>query len=51
MKRSIQGLSADERSHIHQASLNILKNTGGRIETDEGRRILIEAGAMVDETF
>jgi trimethylamine:corrinoid methyltransferase-like protein len=38
-------LSEDERSRIHEASLGILENTGVRVETAQGRRILKEAAA------
>jgi len=51
MKTVFQVLSEDERARIHEASLDILKNTGVRVETDQGRRLLKKAGAMVDETF
>lgn len=50
MKTIIQVLSEEERIRIHEATLDILENTGVRVETDEGRRILAEAGARVDDT-
>lgn len=49
MKTLIQVLSEDERARIHEASLDILENTAVRVETTRGRRILKEAGALVDE--
>ena len=49
MKTVIQVLSEEERARIHEASLDILENTGVRVETAQGRRILKEAGALVDE--
>ena len=50
VKTCIQVLSEEERVRIHEASLNILENTGVRVETARGRRILEEAGAVVDDT-
>ncbi len=50
MKTFIQVLSEEERARIHEASLDILENTGVRVETEQGRRILAEAGARVDDT-
>jgi trimethylamine--corrinoid protein Co-methyltransferase len=50
MKTSIQVLSEKERVRIHETSLDILENTGVRVETAQGRRILKEAGARVDDT-
>jgi len=50
MKTLIQVLSEEERARVHEASLDILENTGVRVETAQGRRILKEAGALVDDT-
>ncbi len=50
MKTFIQVLSEDERARIHEASLDILENSGVRVETTQGRRILKESGALVDDT-
>ena len=49
METAIQVLSEEERVRVHEASLEILKNTGVRVETAQGRRILKEAGARVDD--
>jgi trimethylamine--corrinoid protein Co-methyltransferase len=49
MKATLQVLSDDERARIHERSLEILDNTGMRIDTEKGRRILERAGAQVDE--
>lgn len=49
MKTIIQVLSEDERHRVHQASLDILEETGVRIETALGRQILKDAGASVDD--
>ncbi len=46
----LQILSADERAQIHERTLGVLARTGMRVDTAEGRRILAEAGAQVDET-
>lgn len=50
MKTFIQVLSEEERARIHEASLDILENTGVRVETSQGRRILKDSGAWVDDT-
>lgn len=50
MKTVIQVLSEEERGRVHEASLDILKTTGVRVETRQGRRILEEHGAVVDKT-
>jgi trimethylamine:corrinoid methyltransferase-like protein len=49
MKASLRVLSDDERARIHERSLEILANTGMRVDTARGRRILERAGAQVDE--
>jgi len=49
MKAAFQVLSENERSRIHEESLKILKNTGIKVETPQGRQILKQAGALVDE--
>jgi len=49
MKSFFQVLSEDERHRVHEESLDILKTTGVRIETDIGRQILKDAGALIDE--
>ena len=49
MKSFFQVLSADERHRIHEESLDILETTGVRIETDLGRQILKDAGALIDD--
>ncbi len=50
MKTILQVLSEEERGRIHEASLDILEHTGVRVETEQGRRILMDAGAIVNET-
>ena len=49
MKTVIQVLSEEERVRVHETSLEILEKTGVRVETAQGRRILKEAGAFVDD--
>jgi trimethylamine--corrinoid protein Co-methyltransferase len=49
MKSFFQVLSEDERHRVHEATLDILETTGVRIETDLGRQILKDVGAVVDE--
>lgn len=49
MKTHLQVLSADERAQIHERTLDVLANTGMRVDTAQGRQILREAGAEVSE--
>jgi trimethylamine--corrinoid protein Co-methyltransferase len=49
MRTTLQVLSEDERAQIHERTLHVLANTGVRVDTAQGRRILGEAGADVDE--
>jgi trimethylamine---corrinoid protein Co-methyltransferase len=49
MKTLFQVLSKNERHRVHAESLKILANTGVKVETRQGRRILKQAGARVDE--
>ena len=50
MIASVRVLSEDEKSEIHERTLRILARTGVRVDTAQGRRILRDAGADVDET-
>jgi trimethylamine---corrinoid protein Co-methyltransferase len=45
----LEVLSAEERAEIHERSLRVLADTGVRVDTAPGRRLLAEAGAQVDE--
>jgi trimethylamine--corrinoid protein Co-methyltransferase len=49
MKTLLQVLSEDERAQIHERTLQVLANTGLRVDTAWGRQILKDAGAEVDE--
>jgi trimethylamine--corrinoid protein Co-methyltransferase len=49
MRTYLQVLSEAERAQIHERTLRVLANTGVRVDTAQGRRILKEAGAEVDE--
>jgi trimethylamine--corrinoid protein Co-methyltransferase len=42
-------LSEQEKAGVHERTLRILSNTGVRVDTEQGRKILHEAGANVDE--
>jgi len=42
-------LSEDEKTQVHERSLKILAETGGKVNTAKGRRYLKDAGAEVDE--
>jgi trimethylamine:corrinoid methyltransferase-like protein len=50
MKAFFSILSDEECHRVHEESLGILENTGVRVETQIGRRILRSAGAIVDDT-
>jgi trimethylamine--corrinoid protein Co-methyltransferase len=50
MQTRLQVLSEDEKSQIHERSLNVLAGTGVRVDSTGGREILKAAGAQVDET-
>jgi trimethylamine--corrinoid protein Co-methyltransferase len=49
MRTLLQVLSEEERHQVHECSLRILAATGLRVDTAQGRQILGEAGAEVDE--
>ena len=49
MRTFLQVLSEDERAQVHERTLSILAKTGVRVDTAQGRRILKDAGAEVDE--
>ncbi|MCK4725777.1 MAG: trimethylamine methyltransferase family protein, partial [Anaerolineales bacterium] len=49
MKTLLQVLSDDEKDQIHERTLNILANTGVRVDTTKGRQILRNAGAHIDD--
>jgi trimethylamine--corrinoid protein Co-methyltransferase len=49
VKALLQVLSEDECHQVHERTLRILERTGVRVDTAQGRRILREAGAQVDE--
>ena len=48
MKATFKVLSDDERTRVHEESLNLLGKTGVRVDTALGRNILKDAGAEVD---
>jgi len=49
MKTLLQVLSNDEKTQVHERSLEILANTGVRVDTAIGRQLLMEAGAQVNK--
>ena len=49
MRTTLQVLSEDERSQVHELTLRLLATTGVRVDTGRGRQILAEAGAETDE--
>ena len=50
MQSHLQVLSEDEKSQVHEHTLDILARTGVRVDSNGGRKILKAAGAQVDET-
>jgi len=49
MNTQLQVLSENEKEKVHEATLKILSTTGIKVETTKGRRILVHAGAEVNE--
>ena len=49
MRTSLQVLSENDRAVIHERSLVLLAETGVRVDTDKGRALLANSGAIVDE--
>ena len=49
MRTLLQVLSKDERAQVHERTLRVLAKTGVRVDTVQGRQILKDAGAEVDE--
>ena len=49
MRTRLQVLSEEERHQVHERTLGVLAKTGVRVDTAQGRRILRDAGAEVDE--
>ena len=49
MRTRIEVLSPDERAQLHERSLHVLEKVGVRVDSDEGRRILRDTGALVDD--
>lgn len=46
---TLEVLTDDQRAQVHERTLHVLEHTGMRVDSDEGRRILSDAGARVDE--
>jgi trimethylamine--corrinoid protein Co-methyltransferase len=49
VKTELRVLSDVEREQVHERTLRVLATTGMRVDTRQGREILREAGAWVDE--
>lgn len=49
MLTHLRVLSDAERDQIHERTVHLLETVGMRIDTEQGRRLLREAGAAVDE--
>jgi len=49
MRTRVQILTEDEKAQVHERTLKVLETVGMRCDTAEGRRILADAGARVDE--
>ncbi len=50
MRTQLQVLADEERAQIHERTLKLLSQTGVRVDSSWGRRILREAGADVNES-
>ncbi len=50
MQTVLRVLSDDERSQVHERTLEVLSKTGLRVDSVRARKILADAGADVDET-
>ena len=46
---SLEVLTNDARAQVHERTLHVLEHTGMRVDSDAARRILTEAGALVDD--
>lgn len=49
MKTKLEVLESSEKDRVHDSTLQILANTGVRVNTSLGRKFLAEAGAEVNE--
>jgi len=49
MRTLLQVLSEDERAQVHERTLGVLSRAGVRVDTAQGRHILKDAGAKVNE--
>jgi trimethylamine---corrinoid protein Co-methyltransferase len=49
MTAALEILTAADRGALHERTLHVLSTVGVRVDTDEGRRILADAGALVDD--
>ena len=49
MRATLRVLADDERAEVHERTLRVLARTGMRVDTSLGRRLLVDAGAQVDE--
>lgn len=50
MRMLLQVLSEEELHQVHERTLGVLAKTGVRVDTAQGRQILRDAGAEVDES-
>ena len=46
---TIEVLTPDQRAQMHERSLRVLEHTGMRVDSDAGRHVPKDAGALVDE--
>ena len=49
MTTRLQVLSLNERAQVHERTMHVLSTVGMRVDTAQGRQILREAGARVDD--
>ena len=49
MRTRLQVLSDEERERVHEHTLALLEKTGVRVDSEQARAVLAEAGAQVDD--
>ncbi|HMK93264.1 MAG TPA: trimethylamine methyltransferase family protein, partial [Thermoleophilia bacterium] len=49
MRTRLRVLSDEERERVHEHTLALLETTGVRVDSEQARAILAEAGARVDD--
>ena len=47
---NLEVLTPDQRAQVHERTLHVLSTVGMRVDSDEGRALLAESGALVDQS-